>query len=677
MSDYNSSCQLIDEVQDQDNEVYVGYGDFKLNIIMICISILGIIINSIFSSNYIKQIINSTGIGVSIIILSILAITETFISICWLINNSFIMRQSRFEQNCDFCKGLAHAESFLYLFEWIISSLSLYEIKIIIINPKKILGSGKRIIRNLIISFIISFISMIIGIVVEIGGISPLLTCFIIIPEREWTIRNIYFLLYFLIPLGCLIFGVCQFVLIKKSDQYKKEKKQRLFFKEYSYFVITYIASSIILILTYVLDYILTRKKRKPWSLFITVVTFISCSSPLIIGVIRFYRTELAKKLINKCIKKSPEIIDEKNELMLSNNAKMEGGLINKLEKDMLSNLVIKHFIAISFCIGKSKYFNYNENENDEYDKNERADYKINKQAILKDLDLSINDDIIVLEETNLDIEVIEYNTSTFKKLRELEGITEDFLVSVFQPKEGIINLIKKNSGNLYINSTNKLFALKSISSEELSFYQTNVLPDIYNYLSNNKNSIIQRVFGLFQIKIDNQEIEYMALVYNTYEILNNDLFFKAKDNNDKIVTIDETTFKRSIDNDNEDNQMLVERKNTFNTKKKSSIINLTNNEKTFKINLSKEDNENLNEIVDQDINFLKGVGINGYKFLICEKNVQKIELNLTIENESKSSGSGSKNEKSIENIKKYLFNSNLDNDVIYSIAIIDTFKFA
>ena len=112
-------------------ELYVGYAGKGGNIVMIIISVLGIIINSIFSFDYTKNIIsiknrNNDGISAVEKILCMVAIVETFISVFWLINNIVGQPENDIE-----CKIIAHFEITLYLFDWLILSTSLYQIKII------------------------------------------------------------------------------------------------------------------------------------------------------------------------------------------------------------------------------------------------------------------------------------------------------------------------------------------------------------------------------------------------------------------------------------------------------------------------------------------------------------------------------------------------------------------
>ena len=120
------------------------------------------------------------------------------------------------------------------------------------------------------------------------------------------------------------------------------------------------------------------------------------------------------------------------------------------MEKIPFDKLILKHFIAISYSLGKSIYEKQEGEEGNKVNQNilfvsaEQVVYKLSKAVILKDLDLAINEDNKVLYESIIDIEVIEYNRSIFKKLRSLEGFNEDKIKSMFQPKQGTLDFIKE-----------------------------------------------------------------------------------------------------------------------------------------------------------------------------------------------------------------------------------------
>lgn len=667
-----AQCELPENLSE---DTYVGYGTFETNLILILISIFGILINSIFVFNYLKSIIstkNKNNVGISAMekMLCMIAIVETFISICWLLNNLFIQKIKAMKDNCTFCKLIAHLEIFLYLFDWMVLSTSLYQIKLILLNPHQILESGRTVIKYVIISFCISVVSFFFSIFAEFGGVSPMLTCFIRLEGLDNKFQA-YFWIFFSLPLCCFIFAGYQIYLIRTSNQYKTEKKSRQLFHEYSYFVITYIIFSLILILSYILAKL--DKIKEGLQLFFT---FLSCSNPLIVGLIRIFRTGLFKRLLKR--KKNKKVINDGEEHLIENDENEEEGRIFAIEKKMLENLIIKYFTAISYALGKSKY---NENEEGQentdskdevkFEQNEHTDYKITKSEILKDLDLAINEDIKVLEESNIDIEVTEYNSSTFKKLRELEGLNEDKIISMFQPKKGTNQLINKVKETLYINSTNKLLMLKKIKLQQLIFYQRNILPHLYLYLVNHPNSLICRVFGLYKIKIDNGEVTYMALMYNTndsLEIINNNSLLKPN-SLIKQMKINEAEIRKNIIIDSKRNFTIDIPKNNFDG---SIIVGgvSDSNSKAFKLNIPENEEARLDKIISQDSQFLKEKNVPGFSFLVFERNVEGKERMSLFKDEEQDKNKGLPDSKIDPNLKKYIVNSNLPN-VIYSICIL------
>ena len=667
-------CGLSDNMISGSN--YVGYGTYELNIALILISIFGIIINSIFVFNYLKSIIstkNQNNMGISAMekMLCMIAMVETCISICWLLNNLFIQTTENMVEHCGFCKIIAHFEIFLYLFDWMVLSTSLYQIKLILLNPQNILESGRTVIKFVILSFCISIVSFFFSIFAQFGGVSPMLTCFIRLQGLK-TEFQIYFWIFFSLPLCCFIFAGYQIYLIVTSNQYKTEKKNRQLFHEYSYFVITYIIFSLILILSYILAKL--DKMQEGFQLFFT---FLSCSNPLIVGLIRIFRTGLVKRLLKR--KKNKNIINDGEEELIDNDENENEGRIFAIEKKMLINLIIKYFTALSYALGKSKY---NENEEEQespaskdevkFEQNEHTDYKITKSEILKDLDLAINEDIKVLEESNIDIDVTEYNSSTFKKLRELEGLNEDKIISMFQPRKGTNQLINKVNDTLYINSTNKLLMLKKIKLQQLIFYQRNILPHLYLYLVNHPNSLICRVFGLYKIKIDNGEDTYMALMYNTnesFEAINNNNLLKPK-SLIKQMKVNEAEIRKNIVVDSKRNFTIDVPKSNFDGSIMIGGDASNSNSKAFKLNIPENEEKRLNDVINEDSQFLKDKNVPGFSFLVFERNVEGKERQSLFKDEENDKSKDLPESKIDPNLKKYIVNSNLPN-VIYSICIL------
>jgi hypothetical protein len=613
-----------------------------------------------------------------------IAIVETFISVFWLINNLATAnppKSSSDEENKK-CDIVAYFEIFLNFFDWLILSTSLYQIKIILLNPQEILESGKRVLKYIIGCLIISLASFGLSIAADMGGVSPMLTCFITYQDLDESYKYVLFWLVLLIPLFCFSFGGYQVALILKSNQYKNDKNNREFFIEYSYFVITYIISSILLILTYVIHYIIYRVNedglQNSWyKAFIALVTFLTCSTPLIVGVIRYYRTGLLKKLFRLCKKRKRNLIqeNEQEEMIEIDNNLDEGGRMFIYEKKILEKLIIKYFTAVSFALGKSKYVDEGGEAIERTEKSlieERKEYRIDKEEILKDLDLSLNDDIKVLGEANIDIEVTEYNSTLFKKLRKLEGLDEDKIIAMFQPNTGTNQLIHQVDDTLFINSSNKLLMLKEVRREQIFYFQNNILPNLYDYFVNHPNSIICRVFGLYRIKIDKGEDVYMALIYNIHESIELD-----HSNNDNIrqMKLSENELKSNI---------LIDTRTADLTMRNASISFIKNNldatvvqdtkkKTSFKLSLTEYENEKLDKIIQSDYEFLSSKSITGYHYIIFERKFKgNINMNLLSFSDESLNAEKKGNEtgpKIMNEIKKYIFNANKAN-TIYCICI-------
>ncbi len=664
--------------------IYVGLTNEIGNGFMIAISVIGIFINLFFCVYYYKRIFKAEG-SVSTIerTLCWVATIETLISFCWLLNNAFMQNTNKIKEKCGFCKGIAHIEIFLYLFNWMILSGSLYQIRKILTDPTNILSSKKSFIRMLFVCALISFLSFAFSIPLKIGGISPLLTCFINVQNLDSTIQNIFFWLFFCLPMFCFCHGGYQIFKIMKSPQYENDKD---FFKEYFYFILIHSFFSIILIVCYIMNYIKkTATGSVGYNAVITIITFLCCSTPLVVGSVRIYRTEFIKALFFK--RKNTQEGNDEDLLPFNDNEREEGSRIYNLEKKLLENLILKYFIAVSYSLGKSKT-NQGEDEiaqgdkalneeGNQFNENDLNVYSITKANILKDFDLAINEDKKVLEEPNINIRVTEYNSSFFKKMRRLENLNEDEIIKMIQPKKGTHHLMKKVKERFYINSSNKLLMLKQIEKESFEFFRKKMLPDLYDYLVNNKNSLICRVFGLYKINIDDTEDIYMILMYNINESLetidNTNIF--SPHNEVKSMKINESEFKSCIIDKNKLSEQITkdDYQETITVEAKQTHIN----HKLFKINLAENESDRLNNIIKSDIEFLQKKNISGYKFLVFERKiVNKVDISLFKEEEAQKvnkAGFGP-DSKFSPNIRKYIFDSSLPTE-IYSICILDFFN--
>lgn len=591
-----------------------------------------------------------------------------------------------------------------------------------------------------------------------------MITCFIDISQikikNNILIKNIMFWIFFTSPIILFGFGFYEVIIMAKSNNYKNDKKNELFFVRYIDYILIYIILAFMLISLYLINFIYGEIiPGMSMKLYIQIITILSCSTPLFVGIIRLFKTDLIQKL--KCGKK-----DDTNDLNENLIGNKKIGKFNEFEQDLLRTIIIKYYIGLSFALGKAKYFetegeennednnnintndintqnniNSDENVNKKDDNNENKDndninkdeqndpdvininkeesienmkvsinsinfinnndsldapninilqkdgknlsneiteYHITNSEILKDLDLTLNDDIVVLNQSKINIKITEYCTQLFKKIREIDGITEDEIINVIQPKDSNNNLIQTFSKNLfYINSTNKEYLIKQISLDEINFYRNNIISNIYQYLKMNKNSIILRIQGLYDIQIndsDKNKKQYIALMHNTYESLGNkeeedvNMSFSFKNNNVSRKNIKKGIKMHKIKKSEFDSCIVTDLKEENLQNKTVDIGNVKENN-SCKIYLDNNEFQRLKNIKKKDIKFLKKIGVLNYYYFVVERPMNKKD----IENIMNDTGN-SKKKKEFQNIKKYLFKSNKKN-IVYSISIVDYYK--
>ena len=712
---------------------YIGFGNFFQNILMIFFSFFGIIINLYFFFSSIKKIYSRKSKNANSIekILCVISITETCISICWLINSFAMKNTQELYNNCNACRVLGDIELFLYVFDWMILSSTLYQINKILTNPVDTLKTEKYIVRYILFCAFFGIINVVMGYFAEVEGESPMLTCFIDVvgwdyEDDEKIIRTIFFVMFFFIPICILLYGIYQVYKIRKLPQFKNNKKNRRFFRSYLLYIFIYIVLALLLISVYIIDYFIHQEVPKGFmKLYITIVTYLSCCTPLIVGFFRLAKAKHIRKLL--CNKKKANInIDYSknnflnNELIRQSNDNDYNYNFAEFEQNIICKEFKKIFIGISYILDKSKEFD-NEEENEEEEIKEEKNilnlnnnvnddsnisndfeidnyYVINKNEIIKDFDLKINEDLFVLSQEEINIEATEYLPIFFKNIREADNLKVPQLSQFFQPKNVNPDLFQKiNDSNYYINSTNKQFILRSVTLEQIEYYKKKLKKGKINeYLENNKDSIINRVYGLYYLKVDNNKHYYIALMENIYESINKELFINKNLKNENGLEIFDLDSPVKNNNDNKAEKQMYVYENELNEKliknnedieslnrsvrksfiRKESIFALTSGDKKkIKIYLDEIEYLRLKKILEKDISFLRSVGTTRPQFLVVEKSVDSFIYNnlskkiIDIQNNKDNDESNN-----IQGVKKYIFKSNKEN-LIYCISITGYFN--
>ena len=164
----------------------------------------------------------------------------------------------------------------------------------------------------------------------------------------------------------------------------------------------------------------------------------------------------------------------------------------------------------------------------------EKKEYEIDKELINKDNTSRLANDPIMKNDENFKIKFIEYAPKVFSYLRVIDEVPVKELVDSLLPNSNQQGLKKSEgrSGSFFIVTDDKKFILKTIAVEEAQLLiEQNLLYEMSNFFSEHKTSIISRIYGLFQIKIQtgpfSEDTIYFILMKNVFGNFKDNVLFK------------------------------------------------------------------------------------------------------------------------------------------------------
>ena len=666
--DKNYSCYI----DDSDGNDSIGF--LSNNSVIIILSIIGILVNICFIIEYFikkKKQISISSVDKLYLLLSIF---ETLISIFWFINAISFQNMQEMHDKCDRCIIISYFEIFFYMMDWLILTSLVVQIKFIVIDPfSGIQKSDKAIIFYLIISLIFSGLMCLISSFLKINGISPMTTCLIDvahIQDEKSVLKSIFFAFFIFIPLLTFFYSFYQFYFLINDTSFKYEKDIKSFVLKHLIYLIVYFILAILLFILYFLDYYYNISKKENKGKFIRTftcfITILSCSTPIIVGLVKLF----GKNIINKCLRKIEPLLDNE-----------------KIEEKRISLFISKIYTSVSIAIEKS--FSY-ENEEiivSERLNNEEESYTISKEMIMKNNYLLKNDKFIS-ESENFQILFNEYAPKLFYLLRKIDNINIREMRNSLTPEKNI-ELIKKSqgrSGNFFLNSYDKKFILKTINEKEVEIIKDKFLYNLYNHFLDNPDSYIGRIYGLYQITVHTglfgtSNKIYFILMRNVYGIFN-----------DNVLCVYDLKGSK------------LNRKVKYDLNKSNSVMKDVDFEEIEKyLMITQDDQKKIFEVGKKDSIFFKNLGIMDYSLLIVKIGISRNEMNIifgteheknmlieldkfTEENKEQHEDIPDKNslrgtfslekfnEYDLNNVRKYIFPS-LKPDCLYIISIIDFFQ--
>jgi hypothetical protein len=103
-------------------------------------------------------------------------------------------------------------------------------------------------------------------------------------------------------------------------------------------------------------------------------------------------------------------------------------------------------------------------------------------------------------------VKVYDYAYKAFHKLRAEDGITNEIIKKSLDPNINLENARKAGestgkSGSFFFFSKDKRFCIKTMFNEELDVFMLK-LGNYFEHLEKHNNSLLGRIYGIFQVRM-------------------------------------------------------------------------------------------------------------------------------------------------------------------------------
>ena len=131
-----------------------------------------------------------------------------------------------------------------------------------------------------------------------------------------------------------------------------------------------------------------------------------------------------------------------------------------------------------------------------------------------------------------------------FKSIQQGNGITSDVILASLSPETNRDMVFKAGegagaSGSFFFFSHDRRFIIKTMTDDELKLF-LKMLPDYELHLTENPDSVISRIYGVYTIKMKEIENVHLMLMANT-------LMFRNADNIERIFDLKGSTVSREV----------------------------------------------------------------------------------------------------------------------------------
>ena len=582
------------------------------------LSIAGLILNCILIIDFCRQkSINSSRKQSSMKkLFLILPILDSITCCYWIVSESFFWHAERINDYIEICSGLSILYISVFTFEFVFINFILIHFRKISLNPiEGILKPDKNIIIYFIISIIFTVIMVLFCLTAKVIGRSPMITCFI---NTEITRGNGFI---FLIPITTILSIIIQIIYdLCCREMFVSDKEVRQAYKINITYVLVYTLLHIPLIV--LISITSGRKsaiteKEKPLISYIFFCTLLTCSIPMIIGIIRncrgFTKIKKIKRLqraltLSKGARKSMAGFNaDYNKPFNETSVDSYEDQFDWLEKHAMEFFMRDILLGIAHCINNSKEFKKDGEKNIKLDLQNKENEEILKHNItIQNFPLSEKDPE-VSKSRYLNINIHEYAPKIFAYLRNLEEIDLDEMINSFLPKNNKrgISESQGKSGSFFISTDDNQYMVKTLRSDEFELIRHTFLSKYVQYLTHYPDSLLCRIYGMYNIILSQGE-EILVIVMRNV----------IGDFQDNIVA--KYDLKGSTAN----------RKSDFNMEKSDSATmkDLNFNEYEHGIMISRENIKKFRKITKLDSTFLSQLELMDYSVFLVKLTLKQSE---------------------------------------------------
>ena len=478
---------------------------------VLIISIAGLILNVILIRDFIVKSNESSRRQSSMKkLFTVLPILDSITSIYWIISSTVFKKVQKIWEKKDFCAVLSIIHFSVHTFEFIFINFILIHFRKISLNPiEGILKPSKNIKKYILVSVILTLLIMGHSIAFKIFGRSPMNTCFI--NTEQSGMDAIIFIISILSTLSVIaqiIYDLsCRQMFVNDRQVRETYKNNSLYILVFS---LLHIPMFILIMVTIQTDSFI-HEKRDFLSHFSTFTTIISCSIPMIVGIIRNCKgftkirkvKEIQRKVTSTLYKKQTiaqinKVFSKPLSATLTSEDQFEW-----LEKHAMEFFMRDILISVAHCINAGKSFGKIINLNDLEKENEAS---ITHNITFDSFRLN---DSTVTEADYLDVTVIEYAPKIFAYLRNLENLDIDEMAGSFLPKNNKqgISESQGKSGSFFISTDDNQFMIKTLRVDEFDLIRKTFLNEYVNYIVKNTSSLLCRIYGMYNVIMQGEDI--------------------------------------------------------------------------------------------------------------------------------------------------------------------------